>query len=81
MFTPTTHEYVGTDRAYLPQGFMPFQTDRHGSEVILFQGDTVTVESAWERDYLPDAPTLLYVRSHTTGIATHVTASDLPLPA
>lgn len=81
-FTSSDHTYVGTARAYLPQGFMPYQPEdpQFGDRVVLRNGDTVDVLSAWTRDYLPpSASTLLYVRSRNTGECTHVIARDLPL--
>lgn len=82
MFAPTEHPYVGTTRAYLPQGFSPYAppSDYRDSSMVIYSGDTVDVLSAWCRPYLPDdAPTLLYVRSHRTGKCSHVVAADLPL--
>ena len=83
-FTPSVHDYVGADMGYAPRGFSPwmpsveFGTNAGGA--ILWAGERVSVISAWERDYLPGAPILLYVESHGTGERTHVTAADL-LPA
>jgi hypothetical protein len=79
VFTPADHPLVGTESTYLPTGSSPYAliyapTEGH---VIMRSGDPVTVLSAWSRDYLPDAPTLLYVQSHNTKECTHVTESDL----
>lgn len=83
MFTPTSHPFVGTTRAYLPQGCTPYAPDYddgEGGVLILPAGDAVDVLSAWSRPYLPDdAPTVLYVRSHATGQCAHVTPDELPL--
>ena len=86
MFDKIEHEFVGTTRAYLPQGATPYAvvpvSDRPGLSIILYPGDTVDVLSAWTRNYLPpDAPALFYVRSRNTGQCTHVVAADLPLKA
>lgn len=81
MFTPTIHPYVSTEMAYSPQGYMPYQPPMEwgtpGNGAILYAGETVTVISAWERDYLPGSPKLLWVQSHNTGERTHVIADDL----
>lgn len=80
MFRQIESPYVGTTAAYMPRGRSPYDPMRGDgdSSVILYNGDRVTIESAWTRDYLPaDAPTLYYVRSYVTGKCTHVTASDL----
>ena len=80
-FTPSTHEFVGTDRNYSPIGYMPYMPPAEfgtpGNGAILYPGERVTVLSAWERDYLPASPILLYVESHGTGQRTHVVADDL----
>jgi len=89
LFTETTHPFVGTTRIFVPQGMSPIEPDytplsgRESGEMILWVGDAVTVLSAWNRDYLPSQPgtpgnpTLLYVRSHTTGLCTHVVADEV----
>jgi hypothetical protein len=80
MFTPAEHPYVGTHRAYLPQGMTPYgPAIALSDDVILPTGDGVEVLSAWSRDYLPEGPTLLYVRSDRTGRTTHVVAADVRL--
>lgn len=90
LFTPANHSLVGTRRVYIGQGSSPYDPNHpdhpdHVSEpgglTILNAGDPVWVLSAWDRDYLTDAPILLYVRSENTGEATHVLACDLPLDA
>jgi hypothetical protein len=81
MFTPATHPLVGTTARYLPERFriLTLEQAREESEgtLLTFPGDTVDVLSAWTRDYLPDAPALLYVRSHATGECTHLSADDI----
>jgi len=79
MFTPATHPLVGTEVTYLPPGTSPYaRVEGTGDvRVIMRSGDPVTVLSAWSRDYLPNAPILLYVQSHNTHECTHVTESDL----
>lgn len=80
MFTPSTHTLVGASAAYIPVGSAPYDVTAayQDSGMVLINGDTVDVISAWTRDYLPaTAPTLLYVRSRTTGKSTHVTENDL----
>lgn len=72
---------VGQIRAYMPKGFSPY-APLHGTPIpdssIILNGDIVTIESAWTRDYLPaTAPTVYYVLSHTTGKRTHVTETEL----
>lgn len=82
MFTPSTHAYVGTTRAFIPQGYSPYDPTfgLGAGTLVLPAGDTVDVLSAWTRDYLPGGGIpLLYVRSHATGLCTHVVAADLPL--
>jgi hypothetical protein len=83
------HDAVGTVAGYLPTGYAlcdPYAPDEQiapakpytaGGGIILWNGDTVDVLSAWTRDYLTDAPTLLYVRSRSTGESTHVSERDL----
>lgn len=87
IFAPTSHPFVGREMIFGTE----IESDNHklysttrrqlaekGERMILFVGDRVTVESAWTRPYLPDGgETLLYIKSHTTGERTHVTAADL----
>lgn len=81
-FTPADHPYVGTRRAYIPSGFSPYAPEPIGPDTVGSNGNTVTVHSAWTRDYLPNGGvTLLYVQFMATGRFTHVTAADLPLTA
>lgn len=73
---------VGTQRLFMPQGYSPYQISgiSRGENWVLCNGDMVTVESAWTRDYLPPTdPNLYYVRSHRTGLATHVTFDEIKL--
>lgn len=73
------HPLVGTESTYLPPGSSPYALAYGETEgrVIMRSGDPVTVLSAWTRDYLPNAPILLYVQSHNTRECTHVTESQL----
>lgn len=85
MFTPIENPLIGTTRLYMPQGYSPFdpsQADLDDVTLVLAVGDAVTVESAWNRDYLEHTssnPVLFYVRSHRTGHATHVVERDIKL--
>lgn len=79
MSTPVENDnLVGATRAYVPAGFAWSPVDpTPDKNTIMCSGDIVTVESAWGRDYLENAPLLYYVTSHRTGQKTHVTAGDL----
>ena len=78
MFTPTTHHLVGKVMTYLPKGSSPYAPIPIRTGVTILQsGDPVTVQSAWDRDYLVNPPVLLYVTSHNTGESTHVIENDL----
>lgn len=77
MFTEVDHELVGAVAGWMPRGFSPWNVRRETYDAILWNGDYVTVLSAWDRDYLDDAPILLYVQSHTTRLCTHVPAYEL----
>lgn len=86
-FEPIADDLVGTTRMFMPQGKSPYdhlllgETDGGGGgTLIICTGDAVTVESAWTRPYMArTAPVLYYVRSHRTGIATHVLADQINL--
>lgn len=77
MFTPTDHAHLGQTLTYTPAE-TTFDRAAHtcntnGGTCIMHPGDAVDVLSAWNRNaYDGDTMTLLYVRSHDTGEATHV---------
>ena len=71
---------IGQVFKYVPKGFDPVDTpDYSEPDIILANGDTVTVKSVWPIWYGNDRRDnpLVYVQAHGTGTHTHVEMWDL----
>jgi hypothetical protein len=78
-FNQVEHELVGQALMYMPQGCSPYKpVPKSGpGQIIAWPGDSVVVESAWDRPYLAGNKPLFYARSKNTGEATHFVGADL----